>query len=106
MNQNLLYLDNKSLYENLQLLQVSVEKMYLFMHGHKQQIAFSICMATALHSYPWANVIYALSSLTCGLYLHPLTVTEWQQVIQCWVSGTNANLKQVSELKSARILLG
>lgn len=72
---NLFYLDNKSLYENLQLLQVSVEKMYFFMLGHKQQIAFSICMATALHSYPWANIIYALSSLTCGLYLHPLTVT-------------------------------
>lgn len=48
--------------------------MYFFMCAYKQQITFSICMAIALHGYPWPNVIYALSCLTCGLYLHPLTV--------------------------------
>lgn len=64
-----------------------MENMYFFLHALKEQVTFSICMAIALHSYSWANVTYALSCLTCDLYLYPLTmmgVTASDSVFGKW----------------------
>lgn len=61
--------------------------MYFFLHALKQQVTFSICIAIALNSCSWVNVIYALSCLTCDLYLYPLAmmgVTASDSVFGKW----------------------